>query len=614
MMKRRRIGHAGTSIVEILVAMVILVIGIFGIIRVFPIGFGMIGYGEQVSRAEKLANAALESARARAANLPDGVVPITPDPQNPLMALLDPSVTPAVEAYDFSNPAWNGLPTDPLAARFFGFNRTRRVMGETTKIPPPTANVPYMPIDPVTRSPQLVSLYTVQFGPIDTASFRPLVYSGQGMERAVYVQDPAPAEVDALGLFRYGVQYQRDRLVLFFAPVTYARVFKIQYSYVISDPQGPFRAQSLPDAAVAVPADASRVEVMMPSGGTPEQGEEVLARAFMEIPLVEPFSTRDPFEFKVLNAFVGILGFNPLGALARSGSDNRGLSAKLDYDVADWHIVSEDLVVPQEPPFRLKLTLNFLKRANSIQANQTVYSGLLPVSGFNGIDLVVVDLDRGVTIDSRTLSPEEANDNGAVLYRTGAIDFASTVRWDLPPAGVLGVPESIAGHHVRVYYRTENDFGMQIQKAFTNYLRSQVPTSVTPGQYGQMPFGYLLFPASDHNQMVLLDYSFTEDLGMGATRRVRVSGELQPIRDPAVDQDSPIRAFGNLPPHTWFVRVNNAPRFDATDGAGRPNVVTTEPIVIHSVRGVSMRARTIWREGSRWRRLENSTYLSRQSS
>src|SRR5438093_11215337 len=136
MMGKRRIGQSGQSIVEILVAMVVLLSVIFGIIRIFPTGFGLIRYGEHASQAQRVAHAALEYARANAANLPDAVVAI-----DARTGALDGTFTPATENHDFTQP----VPSDP---RFFGFNRTRRIFGETTKIPPPTANVLYMPLDP----------------------------------------------------------------------------------------------------------------------------------------------------------------------------------------------------------------------------------------------------------------------------------------------------------------------------------------------------------------------------------------------------------------------------------------------------------------------------------
>jgi hypothetical protein len=609
MMRKGRIGYRGASIVEILIAMVVLVIGIFGIIRIFPTGFGIILYGERVTLARKLAEGALEQARVNADSLPDAIVPITRSAQNPTLVVLDPTVTPAVENYDLTQP----FPTDLLDQSFYGFNRTRRVIGETTKIPPPSADVPYLPMDPETGDRQLVSLYTAQYGPIDTrfGNAQPIVYGGRGLERVVFTEEPDQAVASNLGVFRYGVMYGADRLILYFAPAAEPRIYKVQYSYLVSDPANSgavFRADSVPNLQVMVPANQFRIELPMPSDGAPEPGDEQVARIFTQIARDTAFSESDPFQFKLLDPVIGIFGFNPLAAVVRQSGGSRGLTAKIDYDVYDWHIVREDIKVPEEAPHRVKLTLGYLKRSGDVQDDQTVYPGLM--QGLTNIDVMVVDLDRGVRMFSPDLHPEVPSDqdNGDVDYRAGMIDFDPAVRWDFPGAG----QESIGGKNIRIYYRTEDNFGLQVQKAFTNYLRAQIPTMVLPGQYGQLPHGYLVFPASDHDQTVLIDYTFTEQ---GTGRRVRVSGELQPIRDPVSPEslDTPTSIFPGLSPALWFVRVNNASRYGANDPGGRPNV---EPgsIVIHSVRGVSLRSRVAWREGNRWRRLESSTYLSRKGA
>jgi hypothetical protein len=265
--------------------------------------------------------------------------------------------------------------------------------------------------------------------------------------------------------------------------------------------------------------------------------------------------------------------------------------------VEDWHIVHEDLPVPVDAPYRVKLTLNYVKRVGDIQENQEPYGGLTPA--LNGMDVVIVDLETGLTMDSRTLSTVAGagGQNGNIDYETGTIHFAPMVQWSQPPDGRLGPAESIAGKTLRIFYRTEDDFGLQVQKAFTAYLRSMFPQMVTPGQYGQLSgtpayHGILVFPPSDQNQTVQIDYSFVDTQ---LNRRFAVSGELQPIQDPRDALSDPVKAL-NL----GWIRLNNADR--AVPGS----------IQIQSVRGTSVRARVAWREGNRWRRVENSTYLTRE--
>ena len=62
----------GTSLVEILAAMAILLLGILAIIQVFPGGFTSILYGRSVSQAQMLTRGMMEFARVRFAELPTG--------------------------------------------------------------------------------------------------------------------------------------------------------------------------------------------------------------------------------------------------------------------------------------------------------------------------------------------------------------------------------------------------------------------------------------------------------------------------------------------------------------------------------------------------------------
>src|SRR2546425_5132274 len=130
----------GTSLVEILAAMAILLLGILAIIQVFPGGFTSILYGRSVSQAQMLTRGMVEAQRVRFAEMPDGVIamdPVTGAP-NPLLAVKE-------NLLDYPPDA--NLPNSKVLAdpRFSDVNKARRVIGETTKIPPPTLTSPYMP-------------------------------------------------------------------------------------------------------------------------------------------------------------------------------------------------------------------------------------------------------------------------------------------------------------------------------------------------------------------------------------------------------------------------------------------------------------------------------------
>src|SRR5436190_24073695 len=70
--------HRGTSLVEVLIAMVILLLGIFSLVRLFPTGFTTILYGRSVSMANALMHGMVERAASNEQNLPDAVIAFNP--------------------------------------------------------------------------------------------------------------------------------------------------------------------------------------------------------------------------------------------------------------------------------------------------------------------------------------------------------------------------------------------------------------------------------------------------------------------------------------------------------------------------------------------------------
>ena len=72
--QRQRHGHQrGTSLVEVLIVLVILVVGIFSIARLFPGGFFAVRSAENNTFADRLAQAQLETLKQNDAFLLDAV-------------------------------------------------------------------------------------------------------------------------------------------------------------------------------------------------------------------------------------------------------------------------------------------------------------------------------------------------------------------------------------------------------------------------------------------------------------------------------------------------------------------------------------------------------------
>ena len=72
-------SRRGTSLIEVLVVMLILLIGIMTVIQMFPTGFGVVKAGESRTIATKLAQQELERWKNMSQNLPDGILPTSFD-------------------------------------------------------------------------------------------------------------------------------------------------------------------------------------------------------------------------------------------------------------------------------------------------------------------------------------------------------------------------------------------------------------------------------------------------------------------------------------------------------------------------------------------------------
>jgi hypothetical protein len=509
-------------------------------------------------------------------------------------------------------------------------NRFRRIFGETAKVPAPVVDAPWLPVDAATGQREAVSLYTLQFSPIYSPTTL-VVYSGTPLQRVVIEGAPDAEELPALGETSYGIDYRNARL--YFAPVGYDREFRLEFSYTLPQGGNTFaRGGSVPGARIPVPASVTSFDLrqagLLPKDAQLEVEEDRVFRSFEQLNPAVPFGRAHPYQYKVLNTIAGILGFNPLAAApdSRYGTGGRPLTAKLDYDVEDWHIIREDRVVPQSPPYNVDLTLNFVKRAGDIQETQEAYETLignytrapfLPdpthVGTDRGVDLVIVDLDTGLVMDSRTLQSEPnplypvSDINGRLDYARGRIEFNPVVQWVMPN-GSPAPPAAVAGRRLRVYYRTEGDWAVQITKAYSNYRRELDPAKMGFGQYLQNRWDLYFLPI-DHDHSVVVDYTWVQLLPDGSRRLRQESGELHRIKEPTAP-DSPQTMAGGIPglENAWWLRLNVAERM--LQGGAR-DVAPNEPIVVQSVRGASVIARAYWREGPRWRRLEHSTLLTR---
>ena len=534
MFARRLHNKSGTSLVEVLVALVVFLVGILTAVRMFPGGFAVVKHGENVTVAGRLVQAELERWKNRADNLPAGILPVS--------------------------GLGGGGGTDNL-------DHFRKVRAEATRIPAP--------------STALGSIYILGFSPVDTSVNPIIAYSGPMRRRALPVDRTNwtlknPSE--------YAIDY--DAAKIYLKPTAYSRDFVLNYSYW-SDASGTMQLISMMSVPISAPMSPPGTtepqELILPALGNIEHGSVSLHRQFVE---VVAFSG-DPYEFKIWNPTIGILAFNPAG-YGKEEVTSRGrepLTAYIDYDIADWHIVSEERKVPEQagtypdpslsPDLNVKLSLRFLYNE--------------PLSPTISSTILAVDMETGDIYDQVTelTSPTRL-----------AIDVDEK-------NGIIWFDPIFAGKTFRIYYRAEGDWGVQVYKAYNVYRQDYGAGSVDYQEYWHDGSGAIGFLPCYSNCTVAVDYDYQVLMKDGSTKTSVVRGDCYKISD--------INGANGLHYIDIQSRLADVCANDSNvDGV--PSIIQ-----IRRVYGVSLGARAIWNEPTRGfikgrdRKIESQVYLVRPS-
>lgn len=672
-------SRRGVSLVEVLVVLVVLIVGFAAMARLFPEGFASLGFTANATQAQAWMKFNEDRLRQARENLPDAVVGIDPNTGLIRASLSPQDYLTAFRQYPI--PGYTGTPPDD--PRFSDVNQARRVIGEHLQIPPATIFAP---------TGEMVSLYRPLFGPIYSdaamapASVGLAAYSGTPLRRVVFEDPPTEAnwsDLAELGDFGYGIDYDQARLYFYSSPNV--RLFRIEFRYH----GGPgVEAEGVQDNCFYLEPDNSAPQritfdlraaqapmyncnyVPLPVGGTLYRGTDFVYRRFMQLPIDGTFSD-DPYEFKVYDGVFGLLGFNPRAATTPLPlQQGRGLSAQIDYDVDDWHILHDDTnvtLVPIDPDgspdsgdeaYVIKLAASAIKKIGDTEetinflpnqpadTNTFEYQGLQRYypdnpsrTGTPGIDLVIVDLETGLQIDSRTLQKDGDNTHGEIDYRAGVIHLwkyqgrnagSGPIVWSPPyslQGGGGGMALDPAGRRVRVYFRTESDLAVATFKPYNRYYLQTNLNALREREYlpynyfsGGSSYGYLLFPPMDGEKTVAVDYQYLwqdpANPGDPSLYQLRnVVGEMHQIAAPGT------AAAPTLTPpyHTlWWVRVAHGDADPSKGAVGGdtgfdPDVVPGSVVII-GVRGASLHTHVVWRDSGRYRHRQRATLLTRQES
>jgi type II secretory pathway pseudopilin PulG len=650
---RLRAAAAGFSLVEVLIVLVVILLGLFSIMRIFPLGLGTLQTTSNRTLSGQLANQLAQQIQEDANSLPQGVVIAS---INGSTVTLDGNQDPDdLRSY----PA--GSAVNPY---FSDVNTFRYILGEAVKIPPATAvslpngsatpptvnGAPYllkfgpMYIDPTDGDPgsAVASGYIHVYGAPLQGISAPYIPNAQGGDNsgdlAGYLQG------DQTYLIDYGNNGATAHIM--FPADLAGKAFLISFSYInsagtlvqvnqqlLTVPGTPGSAngpvwQPVPDTTNAVVAVPGMVA-----------GSDQVHREFtrMAVSGGTVAWTNDPYEYAVVqpnyattgngstltNANIGQLVFSPYGANygERTATGQQDFTAYVDYMVYDWHIIHDDRSVPlgavgtravsgggTVQDAIVHTTLPNLKQQGDVNPDNTLYGGMF---GSSSNDLIVIDTQTGRILNAGDWSnPNPATDDYWVdsdqtsgTYKTGTI-YVNTAT----------VPQ---GTDLRIFYMADGDWAVALQKAYSSYQlvagdsNGYPPTTTTNGNTPSVTVDprqitAKTFTDSSGAQHALLYFAASETgksfvARFQYTRLANIVGGVTVTPDGVVQTDAVQVTVGDK--STWVseivggVTVNVAVA-DVT--ASMPGIDLTQPwsLVGNAANGVSVKARVIYRDAN----------------
>jgi prepilin-type N-terminal cleavage/methylation domain-containing protein len=356
-----------------------------------------------------------------------------------------------------------------------------------------------------------------------------------------------------------------------------------------------------------------------------------------------PTFSNDPFEYawysnqiSTANANMGTLIFNPRGHITNPATNtdpqpgpndnaylsyvdnladsanlasNSGLTAYIDYLTFDNHVIRDDRSVPNSSPFVIRLSLPYISTTGDLLADQSNYDGLFTESSSTATpDLIVYNMATGNIVSEISAGVSTAG-NGMIVStldpKTGTLTLGDPT---VTPLGQDVVNAGLVSANLRVLYRTQKEYGMQVQQA--TYVYQPVP-SATNLDYKSFYLGSaanggqtrrIYFDVSQAGKTINIGEYFT---GPTTTPTDRHTNATYQIQDNAADYES---INGKL---YTYIDLGSALNSTATGRA------------IDNVQGASLKSRVAW-IGSvdttkdaggnpvvlkRWRKVDNDTVL-----
>ncbi|MBX3117816.1 MAG: hypothetical protein KF784_02040 [Fimbriimonadaceae bacterium] len=656
-MNRSRLER-GTSLIELLVVIVILLIGILGVVQVFPGGFGVLRDRAKATEATQLAGTMIDTLKSHSEQLPEMIVPVIYLWNGSNVTIV---TDPSRNNNDFSiaggGVAQNGEVIDAMNNQlgqwqYLGAaNIMRRIIGEGGRVPAPRQ------VGPAT------------FGGLMVLQFAPIVYNAQysnlfivyGNEMVRGYGDPGFRPARPWQYFLEDADEPNGRLYLPRPAINNFNgrwVYRVQMTCWVSDGANTFRRDVIGQTAnvpfvVGGGWQAFDLSTLAGLGG----GETFVGadwdtvrvqHVFDEVPTFTGGS--EVYEYQLLDANLGVLLFPPNAydhQERRPGNRRVPLVSRVDYDVYDWRIIRDDFRVVDEDPYQAKLTLRNIKVINGFEADNTTYLGMpipIPdgVGGTRQSDVILLDVETGAIVlhdpnnppdptppvgtTSDYMSVDPTRSSFVVDKSIGLVRFIDADRTTpglqiriIYPGDTVPTIVNASGRLLRALYRANGEWSVQVLKAPATFNRAygtpsvaqfyvgQTPLPNPPGGVGPGSATRIYFPGMDVGKKVVIGEIHYIS---GGTQQVMRDQEFT-IRPAAGD---PVGAFAEI------TEIDpGATTFDWSVGAP-----------VKRVKGASVSVRVLWnpssftlgpdptanlqaieRWGRNWRRYTVETYLQR---
>lgn len=489
---------AGTSLVEVLVVIVVLLIGILAVVQVFPSGLRILGLNRSATIAIKLAQDEAERVTGRSEQLADMIIPVTYrwDAFNNRVAVFSDA--------DRSPSDWsligNGIISDtngdvidnashqlaywPYVS---GPNLFRRIVGEGGRVP----------------APRQVGNY---FGGLMVLQFTPIVYNasvpglfqiyGEDMVR----KEGPPQTGDTPQAYEYYAQdidttaaalvlpadafAERDYRVALACYIQNGTVTTKRDIVDITIKVAPISGGGFYTLPLAT-GDVQNPNPTGLSGGEVFQGAEFqsvrVARIYDKLDISEPFT--DPYQYKLLDADLGLILFSDqaFNAYELRYGHRVPLQARVNYDVYDWRVIRDEFRVPDGTVPQVKLQLGNLKSIGMRDVDATAYNGLsLILPKGNGTterrDIALLDLDTGGIILTKSATrlvggqPKELitvdRGLGRLVFIDADGDATNGVTGEVVfPGASTSTDVNLTGRAIRAMYQARGEWTAQVTKA-----------------------------------------------------------------------------------------------------------------------------------------------------